>query len=155
METLRESGSIVVSSSPEELYDMVSDVTRMGDWSPICKACWWDEGDGPHVGAKFTGRNERPERTWETRAEVVAADRGREFAWIVAEPPTRARWGYTFTPVDSGTEVTETWELPPEGAAFFEKTFGDDAPKEIGIRNDAARRGIEATLAAIKAEAEA
>ena len=134
---------------------MVADVTRMGEWSPVCKACWWDEGGGPHVGARFTGRNERPERTWETRSEVVTADRGREFAWVVAEPPTRARWGYSFVAVDGGTKVTEIWELPPEGAAFFEKMFGDDAAKEIGMRSDAAKKGIGATLAAIKGAAEA
>jgi len=155
MDTLRHSGSIVIERSPEELYDMVADVTRMGEWSPVCTACWWDEGDGPHVGAKFTGRNERPERTWETRSEVATADRGREFAWVVGEPPTRARWGYSFVAVDGGTEVTETWELPPEGSAFFETMFGDDAAKEIGMRSDAAKNGIGATLAAIKGAAEA
>jgi len=133
---------------------MVADVTRMGEWSPVCRDCWWDEGDGPHVGAKFTGRNERPERTWETRSEVVAADRGHQFAWVVVEPPTRARWGYSFVAAAGGTEVTETWELPPEGSAFFEKMFGDDAGKEIGLRGDAARNGIGETLAAIKAVAE-
>ena len=67
----------------------------------------------------------------------------------------RARWGYSFVAVDGGTEVTETWELPPEGSAFFEKMFGDDAAKEIGMRSDAAKNGIGATLAAIKAAAEA
>jgi hypothetical protein len=155
MDTFRRSGSIVIKRSPKELYDMVADVTRMGEWSPVCTACWWDEGDGPHVGAKFTGRNERPERTWETRSEVVMADHGREFAWIVAEPPTRARWGYSFVAVDGGTEVIETWELPPEGSAFFEEMFGDDAAKEIAMRSDAAENGIGATLAAIKGVAEA
>jgi hypothetical protein len=155
MESLRQSGSVIVERSPEELYDMVSDVTRMGDWSPVCKACWWDEGDGPRVGATFTGRNERPERTWETRSKVVAADRGREFAWVVAEPPTGARWAYTFAAAGDGTDLTETWELPPEVSAFFEKAFGDDAPKEIALRSDAAKNGIEETLAAIKAAAEA
>jgi hypothetical protein len=155
MDTLRHSGSIVIKRSPEELYDMVADVTRVGEWSPVCTACWWDEGDGPHVGAKFTGRNERPERTWETRSEVVTAERGREFAWVVAEPPTRARWGYSFMAIDGGTEVTETWELPPEGSAFFEKMFGDNAAKEIGMRSVAANDGIGATLAAIKGVAEA
>jgi hypothetical protein len=155
METPRHSDSIFISRSPEELYDMIADVTRMGEWSPICTACWWDDGDGPRVGASFTGKNELPERTWETRSEVVAADRGREFAWVVAEPPTRARWGYSFVAVEGGTEVTETWELPPEGSAFFEKMFGDDAAKEIGIRSDWAKDGIGATLAAIKGAAEA
>jgi hypothetical protein len=155
METVQRSGSIVINRSPEELYDLVADVTRMGAWSPICKACWWDEGAGPQVGAMFTGRNERPDRTWETRSEVVAADRGREFAWVVAQPPTRARWAYSFSPVDGGTQVTETWELPPEGSAFFEEMFGDEAPKEIAARRDAAESGIGETLAAIKAAAEA
>ena len=54
---------------------------------------------------------------------------------------------------DDGTELTEDWELPPEGSAFFEEVFGEDAPKEIGIRSDAAKNGIEETLAAIKAAA--
>jgi ribosome-associated toxin RatA of RatAB toxin-antitoxin module len=155
MDTLRHSGSIVIKRSPEDLYDMVADVTRMGEWSPVCKACWWDEDDEPRVGAKFTGRNELPERTWETRSEVVAADRGHEFAWTVIEPPTRARWSYTFAAVDDGTTVTETWELPPEGSAFFEKVFGDEAAKQIGVRADAAKNGIGATLASIKGAAEA
>jgi hypothetical protein len=154
MDTLRHSGSIMIKRYPEPLYDLVADVTRVGEWSPMCTACWWDEGDGPHVGAKFTGRNEGPERTWETRSEVVIADRGRQFAWVVVEPPTSARWGYSFVAVDGGTEVTETWELPPEGSAFFEKMFGDDAAKEIGIRSDWAKNGIGATLAAIKGVAE-
>jgi hypothetical protein len=155
MDSLRHSDSIVIKRSPQELYDLVADITRMGEWSPVCTACWWDEGDGPQVGAKFTGRNERSERTWETRSEVIAADRGHEFAWVVAEPPTRARWSYSFRAVDDGTAVTETWELPHEGSAFFEKMFGDDAAKEIGMRSDAAKKGIGATLAAIKGTAEA
>ncbi|HEY1829904.1 MAG TPA: SRPBCC family protein [Acidimicrobiales bacterium] len=154
MEELRHSDSIFIKRSPADLYDMVADVTRMGEWSPVCTACWWDEGEGPHLGAKFTGRNERPERTWETRSEVVTADPGREFAWVVAEPPTRARWGYSFVAVDGGTTVTETWELPPEGAAFFETRFSEDAAQEIRTRSEAAKNGIAATLAAIKGSAE-
>jgi hypothetical protein len=154
MTTHTHSDSIVINRSPEDVYALIADVTHMGDWSPICKACWWDEGDGPRVGAMFTGRNELSERTWETRSEVLAAEPGREFAWAVAEPPTRARWGYTLQAVDGGTELTESWELPPEGAAFFEQRFGDDAPTEIEARADAARRGIPVTLAAIKRSAE-
>lgn len=42
---------------------MVVDVSCVGKWSPMCTAWWWDEGDGPRVGAKFTGRNQQQERT--------------------------------------------------------------------------------------------
>ncbi len=154
MAQLSHEASVHIARSPEELFDLVSDVTRMGEWSPVCTACWWAEGDGPRVGARFTGRNEVPERTWETTSEVVAAEPGREFAWVVAEPPTGARWGYTFEAVEGGTKVTEAWELPPDGVAFFENVFGDDADAQITTRSDAAAKGIAATLAAIKETAE-
>jgi Polyketide cyclase / dehydrase and lipid transport len=152
MTSLRYSASIVVARSPEALYDMISDVTRTGEWSPVCKACWWDDGDGPRPGAWFTGRNELPERTWETRSRVVAADRGREFAFAVGG--SWVRWGYTFTPADGGTEVTESWEFLPDGIARLHDRFGDDAPAQIADRTEAAHKGIPATLAAIKKVAE-
>ena len=116
------SESISVAMAPDELYALVSDVTRMGEWSPICRACWWDEGDGPEVGAWFTGRNEIPERTWETRCQMVAADPGREFAWVVNKG--WVRWGYTFEPEGEGTRLTESWEFLPAGIAGFRERFG-------------------------------
>jgi hypothetical protein len=153
MSSLRYAESVVIQRSPEELYDMVSDVTRMGEWSPVCQACWWDEGDEPRVGAWFTGRNELPERTWETRSQVVAADRGREFAFAVGG--SWVRWSYTFAPVAGGTQVTESWVFLPDGIARFHERFGPDAEAQIVDRSEAARRGIPVTLAALKKAAEA
>ncbi len=153
MTALRHSESIVISRSPEGLYDLVSDITRMGRWSPVCKTCWWDEGAGPEVGAWFTGRNELPERTWETRSEIVAAERGHEFAFIVNG--TWTRWGYVFSPLDMGTELTESWEFLPGGIAMFEERFGAEAQAQIANRLELAQQGITATLAAIKRDAEA
>ncbi len=147
------SDSIVVACSPEDLYDMVSDITRMGTWSPVCTACWWDDGVSLQIGAHFTGRNELPGRTWETHCEVVAADRGREFAFVVGDGWTR--WGYTFEPVDGGTKIVESWEFLPAGVAMFDARFGSDAPAQIANRAELARTGIPATLAAIKRAAEA
>ncbi len=131
---------------------MVADVTRMGDWSPVCKECWWDDGASAAVGSWFTGRNELPDRTWETRCEVVVANRGREFAFVVGGSYTR--WGYTFTPVEGGTRITESWEFLPGGAAMFEERFGADAQAQLANRAEAARSGIPITLAAIKRAAE-
>jgi len=152
MVNLSYSASIVIARSAESLYDLVSDVTRMGEWSPVCTACWWDDGATARPGAWFTGRNEVPGRTWETRSEVVAAEPGREFAFKVGG--AWVRWGYTFTPVDGGTQVTESWEFLPAGIARFEQRYGADAPAQIADRAEAARTGIPLTLAAIKAAAE-
>lgn len=144
--------SVFVARPPEVLYAMVSDITRMGQWSPVCRACFW-ESDARGVGAWFVGRNERPERTWETRSLVVADEPGREFAWAVYGD--RARWGYAFRPVEGGTEVTESWQFLPGGKVSFRERYGDDARREVAARVSAARTGIPATLAAIKRAAEA
>ncbi|WP_408016097.1 SRPBCC family protein [Rhodococcus artemisiae] len=140
--------SVVVRATPEEVYALVSDVTRTGEWSPVCAQCWWDEGQGPEAGAYFTGRNVTPDRTWETRSEVVVADPGREFAWSVG--PGVVRWAYLITSTDDGTELTETWEFGEGGREFFDKRFGSEAQREIAEREQAAREGIPTTLAAIK-----
>jgi Polyketide cyclase / dehydrase and lipid transport len=153
MDSLTHSDSIIVARTPQELYELVSDITRMGEFSPICKACWWEEGGGPRVGAWFGGRNELPERTWETRSEVVVADPGREFAFVVNG--TIARWGYTFSAVEGGTELTESWEFLPGGRSVFEERFGDDAEAQVADRYEKAKTGIPETLAAIKRTAEA
>jgi hypothetical protein len=65
------------------------------------------------------------------------------------------RWGYTFTPVDGGTRVTESWEFLPAGVAGFHDRYGDKAGAEITDRLQAARSGIPETLAALKKVAEA
>jgi len=152
MSNLSHSKSILVACSAELLYDMVSDVTRMGEWSPVCQACWWDEGSTARVGNWFTGRNVLPERTWETRSRVVVAERGREFAFIVGG--SYVRWGYTFTTVGGRTNVTESWEFLPEGIAMFKEKFAADADTQITSRTRAAHDGIPVTLAAIKRTAE-
>ena len=140
--------SIVVAATPLEVYAVVSDVTRTGEWSPVCQECWWDEGDGPRVGAFFTGRNVTPDRTWETRCEVILADEGRGFGWSVTGG--NVHWVYTMDEADGGTELTESWEFTAKGQEFFAERFGDEAEAEIAKRTRTAHEGIAATLAAIK-----
>lgn len=145
--------SVTVQASAETLYDLVSDITRTGEWSPVCTSCWWDdEASAGEVGAWFTGRNELPHRTWETRSQVVAAERGREFAWIVGG--SFVRWGFTLTPATTGTTLTESWEFLPAGIAMFEEKFGDGAADQIADRTRQALHGIQVTLAAIQPIAE-
>ena len=146
--------SITVEASVEALYDLVSDIRRTGEWSPVCTSCWWDdEAEAGQVGAWFTGHNELPDRTWETRSQVVAAERGREFAWVVGG--RLVRWGFTLSPAQAGTTLTESWQFLPDGIEMFEERYGADADNQIADRTQMALHGIPKTLAAIKAIAEA
>jgi hypothetical protein len=140
MEEPTYSKSIFVRRSADDLYDMVSDVTRMGEWSPVCKSCWWDEGDSAVVGAWFTGHNETPDRTWDTRSQVMVADRGREFAFLVGQ--AWIRWGYTFAAEEEGTLITESWRFLTAGIERFHQRYGSDAPAQVEDRIRAAHEGI-------------
>jgi len=151
----RHQESVTVEASAETLYDMVSNITRTGEWSPVCTSCRWDDGvEAGQVGVWFTGHNELPNRTWETRSVVVAAERGREFAWVVGG--SFVRWGFALAPAETGkgTTLTESWEFLPGGIAMFEEKFGDAAHAQITDRTEQALDGIPKTLAAIKRIAE-
>jgi len=153
MTVLEFSDSVAVALAPEEVYALVSDITRIGEWSPVCKACWWDDpAAGAVVGAWFTGRNVLPERTWETRSQVVAAEPGREFAWEVNNG--WVRWGFTVESEAAGSRLTQSWRFLPKGLEGFRGRFGDDADAQIAERSRLALSGIPETLAAIKATAE-
>ena len=145
--------SILVEATAVALYDLISDITRTGEWSPVCTACWWDDPtEAGQVGAWFTGHNELPERTWDTRSRIAAADRGREFAWIVGQG--YVRWGFTFEPDGTATKLTESWQFLPAGIAMFQEKYAARAAAEIDARTRQAHDGIPKTLAAIKRIAE-
>ena len=100
--------TIHIEAPPEKVYAMISDVTRMGEWSPETHTCEWIEGaTGPAVGARFKGSNKRGILRWSTKPTVTVADPGKEFAFDVGQD---TRWSYTFAPKDGGTDLTESFE---------------------------------------------
>ena len=36
-----------IAADPEVVYDLISDITRMGEWSPETTSASWVSGDGP------------------------------------------------------------------------------------------------------------
>ena len=103
----------VVAAPPERVWDLISDVTRMGDWSPEAIGGTWVKGASrPAVGAKFKGRNKHGKRSWSTSCTVTDAEPGRCFGFDVdAGPLGVANWSYTIDPNPDGASctVTETW----------------------------------------------
>jgi uncharacterized protein YndB with AHSA1/START domain len=146
--------STVINAPAEHVWDLLSDVTRMGEWSPETHSCHWlDEAAGPVAGARFTGSNAHRGRRWRTTCTVVTADRGREFAFDVAGGPFLpvARWRYEFVPRDGGCEVIET-SIDRRGPLL--RLYGRMA---LGIADRAEhnRRTMAETLARLKSAAEA
>lgn len=145
--------STQVRAAPDALYDLVSDVTRMGEWSPETRRCrWLDGATGPVVGARFKGTNRRGLVRWSTKPRVVVAEPGREFAFVIPHGGRDlTRWAFTFAPAGDGTTVTESFEMLETQPWFF--TMGE---RLIGMRDRKAdlEAGMTETLARIKAAAE-
>ena len=98
-----------IDAPPEIVYGVVSDVTRMGEWSPETVKCEWLDGAvGPAVGARFKGTNKRGFMRWSTKPTVVGADPAREFAF---EVDIDVRWTYRFDADGTGTRLTESFEM--------------------------------------------
>jgi len=100
-----------IHAPAEQLWAMISDVTRMGEWSPETTGGAWLKGaTGPAVGAKFKGVNQNGKKTWSTVCTVTEADPGNAFVFRVDVGPLKvAEWSYRFTPAEGGCTVTETW----------------------------------------------
>jgi uncharacterized protein YndB with AHSA1/START domain len=106
-----------MAAPPERVWDLVSDVTRIGEFSPeTFEAQWVGGAAGPEVGARFRGhvkRNGRGPVYW-TTCTVIACEPGREFAFGVGAPGRPLNtWRYVLQPTADGTDVTESFELTP------------------------------------------
>jgi uncharacterized protein YndB with AHSA1/START domain len=100
--------SAVIPAPPEQVYALLSDITRMGEWSPeTTNAEWLDGASNAEVGVRFKGRNRIGSVKWSTKPVITEATPGHAFAFKV---PGRfgARWRYDLAPSDGGTLVTES-----------------------------------------------
>jgi hypothetical protein len=148
----RHQESIEIDRRPDDLYVLISDVSRMGEWSPVCTGGSYDED-----GEWFTGTNTMGGSSWETRCRVVVASPGQEFAFVNHGLDGRlpmVRWGFRFDAIEGGaTQVTQTWEVLPD----YAEGLGVDEASAIGVLDmmkTAALEGMPRTLAALKADAE-
>ena len=165
---MKGSVTIRIAAPPDRIWDLVSDVTRIGEFSPeTFEAQWLDGADGPRAGARFRGhvrRNGRGPVYW-TTCTVTAADPGREFAFSVGGigGTVANTWGYRLEPAPAdaggagtdeagtggaGTDVTESFEMPATLANRIYWSVAGRARLRTNLD------GMRATLERIKAVVE-
>jgi hypothetical protein len=150
----QDSVALDVDADADALYGMVSDLPRIGEWSPECASVTWEgKVTTPVGGTTFMGHNAvGPGRRirYSRHGEVLVADHGREFAFITDEggrPSTC--WRYRFEPLGDGrTRVIESYEVRwiPVWARIL------DVPTN---RHKDLLTGMRVTLERLKATAEA
>lgn len=141
------SASIVIRRPAAEVFAALSDITRMGEWSPECVAGRWvPPATGPTLGARFEGDNVAAVgpvtlKRWTTTSEVteLVPDRVFEFS---AEGYTT--WRYELAEHDGSTTVTESYAHPPY-AGWQRLVYG-----VLARRSAAMVKGMERTLTRLR-----
>jgi uncharacterized protein YndB with AHSA1/START domain len=149
---MHDSVTVHMNAPAEKIWDLVSDVTQIGRYSPETFDAEWLEGaTGPAVGAKFRGhvkRNGKGPIYW-TTCTVLASEPGKEFTFGVgpSDKPLNV-WSYTMAPSGDGTDVTESFTLSP---TWWLKLYWTLLGWARGKTN---RNGMRTTLERVKAVVE-
>jgi len=137
----------VISKPIGEVFEAISDVTRMGEWSPECTSGRWIDGaDGPALGAKFEGDNIATMgpvtlKKWTTTSEVSEYVPGETFEFVAVD---HTHWRYDFLEREGKTVVTESFSHPP-GKGWQGFLHGT-----LMRRQSTMTRGMQQTLDRIK-----
>jgi hemerythrin-like domain-containing protein len=106
--------SVTVEAGVGEVWDVVRDVTRVGEWSHECVGAEWVGGASAAVpGARFRGRNRAGVFRWGRVCEIVSAD-PYELVWRTvpsARYPDSSEWRITLDAVDGGTRISQGFQV--------------------------------------------
>lgn len=142
--------STEVRASADQVYAVVSDVTRILEWSPETRRAEW------LTPRRFRAWNRRRLGRWRTVADVVEAWPGHKFSFVVqAMGGDWTQWTYLIEPGSAAgtTRLTETCRMCvplPFGVVVFERLF-------LFVRDRRAdlQKNLEISLGRIKAIVEA
>jgi hypothetical protein len=77
---------LVADQEPAAIWDLITDVGRIGEWSPECVGARWLDGATPRPGARFEGRNDFGEGpNPPVTCVVTQARRPDVFEWVVLD----------------------------------------------------------------------
>lgn len=133
-----------VSTPPQAVYDLVSDVAKIELWSPTASHVRYDEGADAMPGAWFGGHNRRGEREWDSRSQVLTADAPTEFAYVVGGLDDGiVRWRWLIQGSGGGSVVAQEWQL-----LRMDPVLGSNRLEVTELQNEMAL-SVEETLVAL------
>lgn len=152
MKPLQDEVTIWIDAPTADVWHLISDVTRIGEFSPETFEAKWARGStGPQTGAFFTGHVRRNGigPTYWSPCKVTVCEPEKVFEFSVGtDAATLNNWGYRLEPRDGGTQVTEYFRLEPSRAIrLYWLVFGR-------LRAGTNQRGMRTTLARMKAALE-
>ena len=146
-----EHATVEVAADPDTVYALVSDIGRMGEWSPEAVGGDWLDGGTGQAGDRFEGHNRSGEREWTRECVVARAEPGQDFTFVVGSVEANCTWwSYEMEPSTTGTKLTERWWMVNKTPAMQAVT-----PKQLAGRVELWKTMLRDTISSVKATAEA
>jgi hypothetical protein len=104
-----------VEATPPQVWDVLSDVPRVGEWSHECRnATWLDGHREATVGAQFAGSNKAGMSRWRRRCTVTESEPARLLVYRTSGgiPPDSTEWRLELEGLPTGgTRIRESFRI--------------------------------------------
>lgn len=155
---------IDVRCSAADAWALITDVTRIGEFSPECATAAWTVGDSAAVGNRFDGTNRvvvelegtTYESTWTRPCTVTACVENEVFAYSVGDRydgSPASHWEFRLESTSSGCRVTQVFRHDRDGLSGIRLQADADparASEIIADRTAGIAAGMRSTLGAMK-----
>ncbi len=142
---------VVVDATPDEVWPVVADVTRIGEWSHECHSAeWLDGATGAEVGARFRGANRAGWVRWNRICEFTVVDPPHVLTWRTVPTffiPDSTEWQLTMEPIGSGTRITQSFQVlraPWLLDRLYAQLIPGHQDRDARLTEDLARIGVAA-----------
>lgn len=102
-------------TSPEAVWEVISDVTRIGEWSHECRRAHLARGaQAAAPGIRFRGWNRSGIFRWTRSCVFTVVDPPRQLAWRTCGlwgHVDSTEWSMTLEPADGGTRILQTYDV--------------------------------------------
>jgi uncharacterized protein YndB with AHSA1/START domain len=141
----------VIDAPTERVWELLSDLSRMPDWSPELMRMLPLKRGGLRVGQWYLGINRRKGIIWPSRSVIAELEPGRSVAWDTRT--SGARWVWELTPDGDRTRVVHRRPVPKDLTALSKVFARGFLGGDVG-HADELEAGMAHTVARLKAVAE-
>ena len=102
------------SAPPEAVWQVLTDVTRVGEWSHECHTATWMNGSTQAaVGARFRGSNRAGSVRWSLPCTIYVCNAPSEFGYRTKGRLMRSstEWYFALRPEDTGTRIIQRYRV--------------------------------------------
>ncbi len=141
-----------IDAAPEQVWELLTDFSRMAQWSPETVRMLPLKRGGLRVGQWYLGINRRKAFIWPSRSVVAAVDHGRRLVWDTKT--SGAQWIWELEQVEGGTRVVHRRPVPTR-LTLLSRASGPTVLGGSLEHADELEQGMARTVAGLKAAAEA